>query len=146
MLKELMTLNPVQVSRNTEAVEVARLMAERGVGCVIVEDNGRPVGILTDRDLVTRCIAAHKDAHTCTAESLMSRTVVACSENDGVMDCVNLMRKHGVRRIVVTDSRDHIRGIISFGDLVGLLARELHEMTSVLTRAGEEEAVEVAAA
>jgi CBS domain-containing protein len=141
-----MTLNPVQVPKGTEAIEIARLMAERNVGTVIVEEHGRPVGIVTDRDLVTRCIAAHKDAHVCPAETLMSRTVVTCSETTGLMECVNLMRTHAVRRVVVTDSKGLTRGIISFGDIVGLLGRELHELTHVLTRAGEEEAAEIAAA
>jgi CBS domain-containing protein len=142
MIKELMTLNPVQVSPQTEAIEIARLMSERNVGAIVVEEKGKPVGIVTDRDLVIRCVAAHRDAHTCRAETLMSRTVVTCSENAGVMDCVQLMRKHSVRRVVVTDSKGAVRGIVSFGDLAGLLAREFHDLTSVLTRAGEEEATE----
>ena len=146
MIKDLMTLNPVQVSPDAEAIEVARLMAERNVGAIVVEQNGKPVGIVTDRDIVTRCVAAHKDAHTCRAEMLMSRSVITCPESSGVMDCVGLMRKHSVRRLVVVDPRGKVRGILSFGDLVGLLGRELHDLTSVLTRAGEEEAAETAAA
>src|SRR5689334_16091712 len=99
MLKDIIHReNLATVEPDAKIVDAARVMEERNVGCVLVLNNGRPHGIITDRDIVVRCVAENLDVSDTTVEQVMTETVESCREDDGLFDCIQKMRDAGVRR------------------------------------------------
>jgi CBS domain-containing protein len=111
-----MTYDPVTVDHETSLAEAARLMRDRDIGDVVVTSNGAIVGVVTDRDIVVRAIAAEVDTVTTTVASVCSPEVHTLQAEDSVAHAVELMREHGVRRIPIVDGGELV-GIVALGDL-----------------------------
>ncbi len=128
----------IVADKDSSAVDVARLMREFHVGSVVVTDqNGfgaRPVGIVTDRDLVVEVLAQEVDPGTVVLEDLMTHYPVVLTEDDEVEDAVELMRAKGVRRVPVVDKGGYIIGILSMDDLLWVLSREFESIVSLVER------------
>lgn len=101
-----------------------RMRAER-VGCVVVVRDGRPVGILTDRDIVLRVVAEGLDARAVLVSSIVTYAAMTILRTDGFETAVRTMREHGVRRVPIVDADGRVTGIVTADDLVALLSREL---------------------
>ncbi|HEV7886709.1 MAG TPA: CBS domain-containing protein [Acidimicrobiales bacterium] len=114
-LRDVMTPNPVTCPVDATLVEVARLMRDRDIGNVIVLEEDRLAGILTDRDIVVRAVAAERPFDTPIGE-IVSRDVVAMAPDDEVADAVQVMRERAIRRVPVVDGGRPV-GIVSIGDL-----------------------------
>jgi CBS domain-containing protein len=105
----------------------AHRMAEYDVGTiVIVEGNGakRAAGIVTDRDLVTRCLATGRDPATTRLSELMSQPVHAVGEHTPIEQAVAKMASGGIRRLVVTGEADRVVGLLGLDDVLELLTEE----------------------
>lgn len=135
MLRDILNRRLVTVSPDAKVIEAARLMEEANVGSVLVLDNDKPRGILTDRDIVVRCIAQNVDVTDCTVENILSESLVVCHETDGIFDCIRRMREAKVRRMPVLNDQGKVVGIVSFGDLMAMLGREMGELTQGTTPA-----------
>lgn len=127
-VSDVMVRNPVMVGPMTPVREVARLMRDRKISSVILTRNERPVGIITERDLVWRVLAQGRDPDSLTAFDVSSRPVIAVSELADVEDALELMRRHEIRRVVVVDSQDRIVGILTTDDLGYNLRRMSEEL------------------
>jgi CBS domain-containing protein len=132
----------VTVAEHASVFEVARRMQREAVGSVVVlDETGAPVGILTDRDLALRVVAADRDTATTVAHDVMSRPLVAVRAADPIERIVACMSEHGIRRVpVLEDGR--VVGIVSLDDLLSHLGRELDDLgttvaTSFLRARGE---------
>src|SRR5215468_8423379 len=104
--KAIMTVNPACCTPETGLQEVAMMFIEHDCGAVpVVENQGskRPVGIITDRDIACRAIAAGQNALELTAKDCMSSPCVTVSADASFEDCCDAMEKHKVRRILVID-------------------------------------------
>ncbi len=124
----------VSIAAPTESVvSVAKLMRDRNVGTVVIVDEGRmPVGIVTDRDIVTRVLAAGVDSRTATIGGIMTRcprTVPAGSAPSEALAC---MRRLGVRRLPVVGERGELVGILSVDDVLQSVAEELGNLSLVI--------------
>jgi CBS domain-containing protein len=108
--------------------ELVDSMALLAVGSIVVVDTaGRPVGIVTDRDVTCRVIAQSADPETTTAAAIMSKPLVTAAPNDPIEVVVERMRTAGVRRLpVVRDGA--LTGLVAFDDLLVELAREIDEL------------------
>jgi CBS domain-containing protein len=116
-VKEVMTANPVCLDEHAPVLDAAKAMRDKNIGNVIVTRSGRVFGILTDRDIVVRCLAQDKDMRSCTCgEVATSDDVVTVARNATVDQAVKLMRDRAVRRLVVVDGEKPV-GIVSLGDL-----------------------------
>jgi CBS domain-containing protein len=129
MLKEIVSRNLVIAEPDASIAEIARLMADRGVGAVLILSEGKPRGIITDRDIVLRCVADHLDPEDTTVENVLTESLQTVSETDGLYDVVRKMRESKVRRIPVVDKDGAAIGIVSFGDVVAIIAKELSELS-----------------
>ena len=125
--KELISCTPT-----TSVTDVAKLMKKREVGAVLVIEESRPVGIVTDRDLVIRCLAESKRASSLTAEDVMSGAVETVSDEEGIYDVVQKMRKGCIRRVVVVNDLGEATGLLSFDDVFELIADEMGAMKEVV--------------
>src|SRR5829696_10113006 len=115
-INEVMTHDPHTVSGDTPLVDAAREMKQADIGGVIVADDGRFRGYVTDRDIVVRAIAEGKDPKSTTVGDVCTETVHTLTPDQSVEDAIELMREKAVRRIpVVQDGRPV--GIVAIGDL-----------------------------
>lgn len=118
--------------------DAARRMAELGVGDVIVVENGhnglpRPVGILTDRDLVVDVLAnPERSADTTKVGDIMHCDLVTATEDDDIERVVDMMRIHKVRRIPVIDDQGGLQGILALDDVIAWMRDQLQATTRVL--------------
>jgi len=115
-VREVMTSNPVCLPANTPIREAAKRMRERDIGDVVVERDGKLLGIVTDRDIVVRAIAQDKDVQSTDLESICSQQVTSLSPDQTAEDAVRLMREKSIRRLPVVEN-GKVVGIVSLGDL-----------------------------
>src|SRR5437867_13169910 len=105
-VRELMTGDPATVDSNATLGEVATLMKQQDCGSIPVVEGGRLVGIVTDRDIVIRAVAAGKDPKACRASEVMSADPLTVSPDDDVAAAEKVMAERQVRRLpVVKDGR-----------------------------------------
>ena len=116
-VREVMTAMPETVSPETSIKDAARIMADEGIGDVIVVDGGTEhvVGILTDRDIAIRAVAEGKGPSTKVGD-VCSRDLVAVAPTSTVDEALELMKGLNVRRLPVVES-DRALGVVSLGDL-----------------------------
>ncbi len=134
---EICTREVVVASRDTSVLEAAQLMRQHHVGAVVVADavNGKrkPVGMITDRDLVIEVMAPQVNAGSVMVGDIMQQELNSIQENSGVFEAVQFMRAKGVRRLPVVDKQGWLIGIVSMDDLLALLAEEMNEMAGVIS-------------
>lgn len=136
---ELCVRQVIAAPRSTSVLGAAMLMRRYHVGDIVVtgdtEDGRcRPVGIVTDRDIVLEVLAQELDATSLSVGDIMSVDLVTVREDEGVFQTIQLMRAKGVRRAPVVDDEGALVGIVSVDDFVALLAEELSELAKVIPR------------
>jgi signal-transduction protein with cAMP-binding, CBS, and nucleotidyltransferase domain len=115
-VKEVMTLMPRTLDVNASVTSAAQFMAEAHLGAVIVTKGESIRGILTDRDIVLRCVAKGSDCDDTTVGSVCSDHLATLSPRDTVDNAIALMASKAIRRIPVVDDGRTV-GILSLGDL-----------------------------
>ena len=115
-IKDIMSKTVVAAESGQPVFEVARLMREHDVGAIPVFERDVIAGIVTDRDIVLRCVAAGKSPAECTAGEIMSGGAVSVTPNQSVADAAKIMAAVKIRRLpVIEDGR--LAGMVSFGDV-----------------------------
>jgi CBS domain-containing protein len=115
--REIMTSNVTTASRDMTLREVAVLMRDGDMGSLPVTEDKKLVGIVTDRDIVVRAIAAGKDAETKVGD-VMTAEIFSVKADDFVFEAIRLMGDKQVRRIPVVDEGRKLAGIIAMADVV----------------------------
>jgi CBS domain-containing protein len=113
---EIMTPVPVILPPDASLISAAGTMRRYGIGDVLVAEDGRLVGLVTDRDIVVRAVAVARDPDVTTIAEICSVDLVTVSPDDDAEAAVALMREHAIRRIPVVDSGEVV-GVVSIGDL-----------------------------
>lgn len=145
-LERIYQSNVVTVSPDATVLEVAQLMRSCHVGSVIVVAEHRPVGIITDRDIVVKVVAAERNVKTLQAKELMTSPPALININYDPLDVTRIMRDRGVRRLPVVDENCHLLGIVTMDDLLRLLGREIGNLAeAVHTELSKESAAPVGA-
>ena len=142
-LKEFATSLVAVVEPETSARVVAQLMRHHHIGALVVVDTvdkNKPVGIVTDRDLVLELMSEGLDPAVFTAGDIMSVDLVKAHPDMDAMDAVQLMRKYRLRRLVITDDAGLLAGIVTIEDVLALLSRELADFAFDLGSARDREA------
>lgn len=124
--------NPVTARPEDPVREAAKQMAAKGVGCVVVVDaEERPVGMLTDRDVVVKVLRKRRDADRLRVWEVMHPGVTVVREHMPVDIAFRFMRRDGVRRIPIVDNDGRLRGILTYDDALQLIAEQLSCAASV---------------
>lgn len=119
-VKEIMTKDVASCTPDTKLQEVARMMLECNCGEIPVLENKqarKAVGVITDRDIVCRAVAQGRNPLELTAKDCMSSPAIAVTAETSVDDCCELMEKHQIRRVLVTDQAGSCCGIVAQADL-----------------------------
>ncbi len=117
---DVMTRNPVCAQPEDTVVNVARLMKEKDIGPVpIVEDkiSKKLLGIVTDRDLAIKVVAAGRDPKTTLVKDVMTKVVITCRADDDIETTLDAMSQNQLRRILVVDDGNMLVGIIAQADV-----------------------------
>jgi len=115
-ISECMTSDPKCVEADAPIVEAARVMHKNDVGDVLVTEDGKLAGLVTDRDIVVRAVAEGRDPESTAVSEVCTSDVHTLSPDDSVEDAVALIREHDVRRVPVVEDGKPV-GIITMGDL-----------------------------
>lgn len=118
--REVITAAPDQ-----SVSEAAHRMELGGVGCVIAVEAGRPVGIVTDRDIALAVAGRGLDPYHTQIAELASSPIVSVEESTPLREAIRTMAAHGLRRLPVVDGEGRLAGVITVDDVVPLLALEL---------------------
>ncbi|MDD5389969.1 MAG: CBS domain-containing protein [Gallionellaceae bacterium] len=124
-LADIVTSQVVTVTPDCAVETAVRRMVEQHVSCLLVLENGRPVGILTERDVV--CLAHDGIAPTTSLRGLMGAPVVTATADLDFRSGHLLLMQHGIRHLVVVDALDNLVGIVSESDFRGHLGRDVYE-------------------
>src|SRR5579864_5931138 len=112
---------------------VARKMLDHNVGTVVVVEERRPVGIVTDRDLAM-ALGAQGFATQAQVQKIMSKHVLAIPEDTGIYTATKFMNDRGVRRLPVVDSQDRVVGIVTMDDVLRFLGKEMYNVGQAIER------------
>jgi len=118
--KEVMTKDPVCCLPNNMASEAAELMRKEHIGSIPVIENEQSkklVGIVTDRDLALKIVAAGLDAKSTKVEAVMTHKVITHRSNNDLQKAIDSMAKYQLRRIPIVDKDNRILGIIAQADV-----------------------------
>ena len=116
-IRELMSQQPIKLTSSSPVAEAARRMRAANVGAIVVEENGHPCGIVTDRDIAVRAVADGRDPETTPVSAISSKEITAVSPDDDLDRAIQIMREKAIRRLLVVDAKNETVGILSLGDL-----------------------------
>lgn len=130
-VKEIMSTNVACVKKDDNIIDVAEKMNRYNIGAIpVVGDEDRVCGIITDRDIVLRCVAKQKEAKSCKAEDVMSQSTCCISSDQSISEAIDIMSEQQIRRLPVTDN-GKLCGMVSLGDIARI--RISTEVSQALT-------------
>ena len=115
---------PIAVSPSDAASGLTHLLVVNDIGAVMVVDEEKPVGIITERDLLERVMMAHKDASRTPAKDVMSKPVISIEADRSIKEALDLMQKHKIRRLAATEKGTLI-GIVTERRLLRAFLKQL---------------------
>ena len=123
-------------TENCSIIEAAKLMRDYHVGSVVVvkkeDEISKPIGIVTDRDLVINFLAKEISFEKVTVGEIMNSKLITGKDSDQLWDSLHTMRTHGIRRMPVIDNKQSLVGIITADDILELFSEELQDLTRLI--------------
>jgi predicted transcriptional regulator len=133
-IEKLMHKDPIVQLPTASCHSAAELMRDESVGSIVVVEDEEPVGVVTDRDLVTRVMAANRDPREVTLREVMSVAPIFLSKQRSLDEAVNTMKEFGVRRLPVVDGHNRPIGVLSLDDVLIHLAHQLSALGQAVER------------
>ncbi len=130
-VKEVMTKVVCTVKRKDSVHNLAKKMVEHGVGSAVVIENGTPVGIVTEKDLISKVVARNKVPSKVLVEEVMSQPIITIKPETSLREAARIMTKRGIRRLPVVNSSGELVGIITDNDILGV-SLDLGEFASLI--------------
>jgi CBS domain-containing protein len=126
-LHEILSRSVVTAKPEEPLAAVAGKMQEHNVGTVVIVENQRPVGIITDRDLAM-VLGAQGISPQTEVQKVMTRHVMAIPDDMSIYTATHFLRERQVRRLPIVDREDRLVGILSLDDVLCFLGSELHNL------------------
>lgn len=130
-IKDYSQTDVVTIGPRALIIDAAQQMVENHVGCLVVVEDEKPIGMLTDRDIVRRVIVPGKDPRHTPASEAMTPHPVTVNQDVGVFDAISTMSDEGVRRLPLVDESGRLVGLVAFDDLLLLLGSELVNLAGI---------------
>ncbi|MEM3549770.1 MAG: CBS domain-containing protein [Candidatus Bathyarchaeia archaeon] len=128
LVRDVMTKNVKVVRPDSSVKEVVAAMNKFDIGSVVVVQSQRPVGVITEKDILKRVVEPGLAPETLTAKQIMSSPVITIDENASINEAAKIMAKKGVKRLLVMRNNDELVGILTFSDIV----TKVPDMLSIL--------------
>lgn len=122
----------ITASPDQNVRDVALLMQDNKIGAVVITEQEKPIGILTDRDIVLRVIISGSEPSGTKVRDVMTKNPYIVPEGIGIWELIKTMRKHAVRRFPIVSGDGKVVGIITMDDLIELIGAELSGLGSTL--------------
>jgi CBS domain-containing protein len=132
-VKEVMTKNVITIESSTPAKKAAELMDKHDIGCLIVVNEGKPIGIVTERDMLKRVLLQFKDPRITRVSDIMSTPLMVSTPDTELREAVRLMNERRIKKLAVVEGEVLI-GLLSITDVVRSLAFLEHTITSLCSR------------
>lgn len=117
-VKEIMTSNPTCCTPETSLKDVAKMMLDHDCGEIpVVDDKRKPMGVITDRDIVCRAVAKGKDPSRTFVKDCMTKPCITIHPEKTVEDCCKILEENQIRRIPVVDEKGSCCGMVSQADI-----------------------------
>lgn len=117
---ELISRNLIYINFDSNTIKAAILMRENNISCLVVKEKGEFVGIVTEKDIINKVVAEELYPGDIKIDKIMSKDLVSVSAKQSIEDAAKLMRKKGVRRLVVLED-DRIIGVITETDITKIV-------------------------
>ncbi len=114
--RDFMTKKVVKIEKSKNALVAAKLIAKTGVGSIVVVERGKPVGIITDRDILVKVVAKDLKPAKVKVDKFMSKPLVTVAPDTPMVEVAKLMEEHNIRRVPVV-ARNRVVGIVTSTDL-----------------------------
>ena len=124
----------VTISPEESVLEAAKVMKEKNLGSLVVAENNKPVGIITDRDITVRVVAEGKNPSEVKVKDVMTPNPQTLKGSMGLFEAIEKMKEVGVRRFPIVDDNGNVIGIITLDDVIYILGKEMEDITKVLER------------
>ena len=121
---DVMVKAVLAVELNTNARDCAKAMAKRGVSCAVITQGGTAIGIVTERDLVSKVLADGLDPKKVLVRDIMSTPLITIAAEASLTAAAELMAQYRIRRLVVVGGDGSLAGIITTGDIARSLAEK----------------------
>jgi len=135
-IKKVCTSHVVTLPRTSSIEEAAKLMKRHQIGDIVIIEDDKPIGLLTDRDIVMRLAANEVDFNQVNVGEVMSSDLLLLAEDQGIARAIEAMRSKGVRRAPVVNEEGKLTGIVSVDDLLVLISHELSELAGLVQKQG----------
>ena len=119
---DMMVKAVMAVDLNTSVKDCAKAMAKKGVSCAVITQAGTAIGVVTERDLVSKVLADAVDPRNVLVRDIMSTPLITVSPNATMSQAAALMAEYRIRRLVVVDTTGAMIGIVTAGDIARSLA------------------------
>jgi CBS domain-containing protein len=123
-VSDVMNRDVATVSSDASLVEAAGVMRTRNIGLLPVVEEGKVVGVLTDRDIVIRSVYEDQSPVTTRVQDVMTPTSIWCYEEDVLTDAAKVLADHQIRRLLVFDRRKNLVGLLSLDDLAARMSSD----------------------
>jgi len=124
------------ISQNETVFEALKLMSEKGIGAVLVMENEKVLGIMSERDYARKVILQGKTSRELTVGEIMSKNVLCADINNSIYECMAIMNSKRVRHLPVVEN-EKLSGIVSIGDIVNAVIEDkeftINQLTNYIT-------------
>jgi CBS domain-containing protein len=120
-IEDWMTKRVLTLKKTDTVYKAVKMMDSHNIGVIPVDDNGRPIGIITERDIIRRAVAAELPLKTTKVEQIMTKNPVTVNSTSSILEVAKLMSKNNFRRVIVV-KKGKIAGIITAKDIINLMS------------------------
>ena len=130
-VKEIMTREVCTAKKDDTLLEASKRMIEFGVGSVVVIEDGRPIGIVTEKDILYKVVSKNKQPSKVMIKDIMSTPLITIKPTTSLREATDIMRKRGIRRLPVVDDNGNLVGIVTDNDILSVVM-DLGEFAELL--------------
>jgi len=131
IVKQAMTKNVLVINPTTTVRDAAKVMAEHRVGCLVVMENKKIAGILTELDIIQKIVANDKDPNTTTVGDTMTKKVLTVRADQTLEEASHIMIEHNIKKLPVIEN-DNLVGIITATDLISVQPKMIQTLANLL--------------
>jgi len=133
LVKDVMTKNVMKIESSASAKKAAELMAKYDIGCLIVMNDGKPIGIVTERDMLKRVLLQLRDLRMTRVDDVMSTPLIASNPVTELAEALRLMNERRIKKLPIVEDGVLI-GLLTLTDVVRSVGYFEHIITSLCSR------------